>query len=60
MLLNLYLLPHLLGLKPKRPSIWHGTIWAEESYLEDAPPGLFALWDEAALRWARERDVRTT
>jgi len=55
MLMNLYLLPHLLGLKQERLNIWHGTNWAEESYLADAPSGLFALWDEAALRWARAR-----
>lgn len=55
MLMNLYLLPQLLGLKQERLNIWHGTNWAEDSYLEYAPPELFALWDEAALRWARER-----
>ena len=55
MLMNLYLLPHLLGLKPERLNIWHGTNWAEPSYLGDAPPELFLLWDETAWRWARER-----
>ena len=55
MLMNLYLLPHLLGLKQERLNIWHGTNWAEASYLEYAQPELIALWDDAALHWARER-----
>ena len=55
MLMNLYLLPRLLGLKQERLNIWHGTNWAEPSYLGDAPPELLELWDDPARRWARER-----
>jgi tetratricopeptide (TPR) repeat protein len=55
MLMNLYLLPHLLGLDQAPLNIWHGSNWAEASYLQGAPPEIFALWDEAALRWAQER-----
>jgi len=57
MLMNLYLLPHLLGLHQAPLAIWHGSNWAEASYLQWVPPEFFALWDEAALRWAQERYV---
>ena len=53
MLMNLYLLPHLLGIKQQRLNIWHGTNWEDESYLADQPAEFLALWDEAAVRWAR-------
>jgi hypothetical protein len=55
MLMNLYLLPHLLGLNQAPLDIWHGSNWAEASYLQWTPPEIFALWDQAALRWAQER-----
>jgi hypothetical protein len=32
----------------------HGTNVNEIFELEDMPPKIFALWDNAALRWARE------
>ncbi len=54
MLLNLYLVPHLLGMPQDRLDIWHGSNWAEKSYLEYAPPELLALWDQRALEWAKE------
>jgi hypothetical protein len=53
MLMNLYLLPHLLGLQQEQLDIWHGSTWAEASYLQFAPPEFFALWDAAALEWAK-------
>ena len=54
MLMNLYLLPHLFRLPQEPLDIWHGSNWAEISYLQWAPPEFLALWDEAALRWAKE------
>jgi len=54
MLLNLYLVPHLLGMPQDRLEIWHGSNWAEKSYLEYAPPELLALWDQRPLEWAKE------
>ena len=54
MLLNLYLVPHLLGMPHDRLDMWHGSNWAEMGYLEYAPPELFALWDQAALAWVKE------
>ena len=53
MLLNLYLLPHLLGIKTEPLAIWHGSNMAEKDYLEWIPPEFFALWDEEALAWAK-------
>jgi len=54
MLLNLYLIPHLLGIPQGELDIWHGSNWAEKGYLEYAPPELFRLWDHQALEWAKE------
>lgn len=54
MLMNLYLIPHLLGIDQDRLDIWHGTNYAEKDYLLFAPRQVFALWDDKALRWARE------
>jgi hypothetical protein len=46
------LLPHLLGIPPAPLDIWHASDWAEASYLQYAPPELFALWDTEARCWA--------
>jgi hypothetical protein len=54
MLSNLYLIPHLLGEDQDELDIWHGTNIAEKGYLEYCPPEIWALWDDAALEWARE------
>lgn len=53
MLKNLYLLPHLLGIPQAPLDIWHSSNWDQASYLQDAPPEYFALWDEEARRWAQ-------
>jgi hypothetical protein len=54
MLLNLYVLPHLLGEEQAELDIWHGSNLAQKDYLAYIPPEIFELWDEAALQWARE------
>jgi len=54
MLRNLYLLPALLGIEQNRLDIWHGTNWAEKSYVQYAPAEVLALWDATALEWARQ------
>jgi hypothetical protein len=54
MLSNLYLIPHLIGLEQDELDIWHGSNLAEEEYLQYAPPEIWALWDAAALQWAKE------
>lgn len=51
---NLYLVPHLLGMPQDRLDVWHGSNWAERSYLQYAPPEIFGLWDHQALGWAKE------
>jgi tetratricopeptide (TPR) repeat protein len=53
MLLNLYLIPQLLGLKKQRLDIQHGSNWAEPDYVEWVPPEYFGLWDEQARAWAK-------
>jgi hypothetical protein len=54
MLSNLYLIPRLLNEVQDKLNIWHGTNIAEKEYLTDAPPEMWELWDETALRWARK------
>jgi hypothetical protein len=51
MLSNLYLIPHLLGLDQPELAIWHSSNLDRKAYLQDAPPGIFALWDQDALHW---------
>lgn len=54
MLSNLYLIPRLLGQDQETLDIWHGSNLVRKAYLDHIPPELFALWDEAALKWAEE------
>ncbi len=54
MLINLYLIPSLIGVEQEPFNIWHGTNLAEKSYVGYAPPEIFTLWDEAAIDWARQ------
>ncbi len=54
MLLNLYLIPHLLGLEQKELDIWHWSNFAEKDYVQYTPPEILGLWDEQAREWAKE------
>jgi hypothetical protein len=52
MLMNLYLLPRLLG-EPISPlRIWHGSNLEEPDYVDQIPQEYFRLWDKEALDWA--------
>jgi hypothetical protein len=53
MLLNLYLIPHLVRLEQEELDIWHGSNIAERDYLQYAPPEIWGLWDEQARQWAK-------
>lgn len=53
MLLNLYLIPHLLGIRQEKLDIWHASNWCERSYVSDEPAEVFELWDGQALDWMR-------
>jgi hypothetical protein len=52
MLMNIYLIPHLLGQKVERIEMWHGSSDAAPGYLEQIPHEFFFLWDEGAREWA--------
>jgi hypothetical protein len=52
MLMNIYLIPYLLGQKVERIEMWHGSSDAEPGYLEEIPFEFFSLWDESARQWA--------
>ena len=52
MLLNLYILPRLLGSTREEMDIWHSSNWEWPSYVDVIPPEYFSLWDDEALAWA--------
>ena len=54
MLLNLYLIPRLLGIEMAHLDIWYGSNWQEPDYVESIPPEYFSLWDKDALHWASD------
>ena len=54
MLENLYLVPILLGRNPQPLDIWHGSNLEWIEYAVEVPQELLSLWDDVALRWARE------
>ena len=54
MLSNLYFIPRLLGMEQQDLDVRHGGNVNEIFELEDTPPEIFALWDDAALHWAHE------
>jgi len=54
MLMNIYLIPYLLGQKVERIEMWHGSSDAEPGYLEEIPFEYFFLWDESARQWAEK------
>ena len=54
MLENLYLVPFLLGRNPQPLDIWHGSNLEWIEYAVEVPQELLSLWDDVALRWARE------
>lgn len=54
MLENLYLVPFLLGRNPQQLDIWHGSNLERIEYAVEVPQELLSLWDDVALRWARE------
>ena len=53
MLSNLYLIPHLLGIKQETLDIWHASNLTEQAHIGYIPPEVLALWDEPALEWLR-------
>ena len=52
MLMNLYIIPHLLEIAQPRLEIWHSSNQTESEYIPFIPPGFFQLWDEKAVAWA--------
>lgn len=51
---NLYVIPLLLGQEIEPYSFWHGSNWAEKSYITEGPfEEFFSLWDAPALEWAK-------
>ena len=51
-LMNLYLIPHILGINQPVLDIWHGSNDCEKEYVEYLPEEFERLWDEPAKEWA--------
>lgn len=54
MLMNIYLIPYLLGQEIERIEMWHGSSDEEPWYLQEIPFEFFSLWDEHARQWAEK------
>ena len=53
-LMNLYLLPHLLGAPPPaRSDLWLGSNQEWPEYLEYIPGAYLELWSDSESKWAR-------
>ena len=48
MLLNVYLVPFVLGHHPRRLDVWHGSNWEWPEYAAEVPQALLNLWDDVA------------
>ena len=55
MLLNVYLIPDLLGEPQEEIEMWHGCNSSEIQYLEYVPREFLDLWHPPARDWAREQ-----
>jgi hypothetical protein len=53
-LMNLYLIPRLLGEEEPQLDMWEGSNLETADYLQYIPPALWQLWDQAALDWAAQ------
>lgn len=52
-LMNLYLVPYILGIDQSVLDIWHGSNDSEKEYIDYLPEEFAKLWDEPAIEWAR-------
>ena len=52
MLMNLYLIPRLLGREVRKLDIWEGSSDGWPSYVDEIPPAFYALWTYAEKAWA--------
>ena len=52
-LMNLYLVPHLLSIDVLRLDIWHSSNMEDPTYVEYLPEEYVELWDKDALAWAQ-------
>ena len=54
MLMNLSLLPSLLGIDQPHLDIWQGSSDTSPAYVHALPQEVFQLWDQTALTWAAD------
>ena len=54
MLLNLYMIPTLLGEDRPRVHMWHGCNEEWSEYLEEIPGAYFKMWDGEEVEWVRK------
>ena len=53
MLINLYIIPQLIGLEQKRIKGWYGSNWEWKEYLEEIPQEIWKLWKTEEISWVK-------
>ena len=54
MLINLYIIPYIIGNEQEKINGWYGSNWEWKEYLEEIPQEIWALWKPEEITWVRE------
>ena len=54
MLINLYIIPKLIGLEQKKIKGWYGCNWEWKEYLEEIPQEIWKLWNSEEISWVKD------
>jgi hypothetical protein len=54
MLINLYIIPKLIGIEQKKIKGWYGCNWEWKEYLEGIPQEIWKLWNSEEISWAKD------
>ncbi len=53
MLMNLYLIEHLIGKQIKSYNIWHASNYEGPEYIEYVPKEYLAMWNDDEIEWVK-------
>src|SRR5208337_2264432 len=53
MFMNIYLIPHILGIEQPKLLTWHGSNLEQKLYASEYPTELIKLWDVEAIEWLK-------
>jgi tetratricopeptide (TPR) repeat protein len=54
MLINLYIIPKLIGIDQKKIKGWYGCNWEWKEYLEEIPQQIWKLWKSEEISWVKD------